>query len=61
MEKVTVRELIEMLANCDWNSEVTCIDQYANEDVESVRKRCSHGIRAVSQSTTTGTQIVFEG
>ena len=61
-ERVTVRDLIELLAKCDWDSEVTCISNYYSEVQDRVYnpKELRRKITAVSHNSTHGTQILFE-
>jgi len=60
--KVTVREIIEMLAKCDWDSECTCAEQGTKEVlVLDEQHKAGRKIIGVSQSTKVGTQIVFDG
>lgn len=60
--KMKVRDLIEMLAKCDWNSEVTCLDDESHE-MSAVDKEINeigpHEIVTISQCTKTGTRIVY--
>jgi len=61
--KVTVREVIEMLAKCDWDSEVTCINEIINDNhnlSKADTKKLSHKITKISQQSVIGTQIVFK-
>lgn len=59
--KVTVREIIEMLAKCDWDSECTCAEKGTKEIlVADEQHKAGCKITGVSQSTTFGTQIVFD-
>lgn len=62
MEKVTVRELIEMLAKCNWDDEVTCITKYVGEEAEASLdiEHFKHKIVGVSRITGNGVQIVFD-
>lgn len=57
-----VRNIIEVLAKCDWDSEVTCIHEETFE-MSSVNEEAAelgpHDIMKISQSTKSGTQIVF--
>jgi len=61
--KVTVRELLEMLAKCDWDSECRAIEQNmhnCHQPIDKIYvKDLSHPIIAVAQSTQDGTIIVF--
>jgi len=62
MEKVTVREVIEMLAKCDWDSECTCADEGTKAIlVMDEQHKAGRKITGVSESTKFGTQIVFAG
>lgn len=56
-----IRELIETLAKCDWDSQVFCasnLDNMVLSDKEQKKNR--RRITGISQSTITGTQILFE-
>jgi len=58
---MVVREMIEMLAKCNWDSEISC----ANADALAIltddeQKKANYRITAVSQSTRTGVQIIFQ-
>ncbi len=61
MEKITIRELVERLAKCNWDDEVTCIS-LANESAENIRQleQRSCKIVGVSQIVGIGTQIIFD-
>lgn len=61
-ERVTVRELIELLAKCDWDSKVVCISNRYSEMQDRIYnpKELRRKIVAVSSNTTHGTQILFE-
>lgn len=60
-KRVTVRELIELLAKCDWDSEVTCISNCISSlQFKSRTKNLRKKITAVSYNAQQGTQILFE-
>jgi hypothetical protein len=60
MEKVTVRRIIEMLAKCDWDSECTCAAEGTKAVlVAAEQHKAGRKITGVSESTISGTQIVF--
>lgn len=61
MEPVIVRELVERLAKCNWDDEVTCVS-LANESAENIRQleQRSYKIVGVSQVVGIGTQIIFD-
>lgn len=61
MEKVTVREIIEMLAKGDWDSEVTVITEAQSKDKGWLHSQyIGRKITAISRSTQNGTQIVIQ-
>ena len=60
-EKVTVRDLIELLAKSDWDSEVTCVNEHFSKLFHKphTRKCLQHKIVSISQYSQYGTEIVF--
>ena len=61
---VTVREIIEMLAKCDWDSECSCVNKETKEEIKQVlgsdkQHKANLRITGISQSTNAGTQIEF--
>lgn len=60
MAKVTVREIIEMLAKCNWDDECTCAKKGVKEIlVAGEQHKASRKITGVCQFSQ-GTQIVFD-
>jgi len=57
MKVMKVRELIEMLAKCNWDDKVTVITEFENTLNNPKQQK---KITAIAQSTQNGVELVFQ-